>query len=254
MGNLFSSTQTDDRANLARSIAAGDVQRCKAIVVKNPDAIKLDGFNAIHECVRAQQHLVLAALLSLIQSFDSTPSMPASPRSPMSRGASSSKPSSDSMTHVPQISASAMVKKAIDSRRGAGVTPLMMAAQNSDLKAVQMLLNAGADPWRADKVNRQTALHFAALHNSERCILPIMERSLSLQLQPRMKRGSIFARFSVVVEQEPTLTSDPDSIPLVDLSSRSLFTPLMMAAARDHAETAEKLLHAGASYKIRRGW
>jgi ankyrin repeat protein len=70
-------------------------------------------------------------------------------------------------------------KKALTHRRPQdGITALMLACEDCNAEIVNMLLEAGAEPWKQDK-HQLTCLHYAAAKGFAAAIKPLVEAATS---------------------------------------------------------------------------
>lgn len=136
-------------------------------------------------------------------------------------------------------------------RHSDGATPLIVAAAMGAERAVAVLLAHGANPFLADKTPaRRTALHWAVLKCYPSLIEPLVKASetyLSSSREESSGNGWMDRkRHGFLAEQHS------ECIPLVDLQTRSAFTPLHYAAWGNNWKCARVLIRMGASIHERR--
>jgi ankyrin repeat protein len=125
-----------------------------------------------------------------------------------------------------------------------GATPLIMAAAMGAERTCSILLAHGANPFLADKTSaRRTALHWAALKNHHSLIEPLVRASDAFAVQ---RGGSSSGAPKFLAEQQC------ESVPFVDLQTRSAWTALHYAAWCNNWRCARALIRMGASIHERR--
>ncbi|EGG23750.1 hypothetical protein DFA_05885 [Cavenderia fasciculata] len=142
-------------------------------------------------------------------------------------------------------------KAKVNDRAPDGATALLIAAQNGIIKAVDMLMQAGADPNLALTTDGSTALYVAAARHRENTVTALLEHSnvnvdaaLSTDGNTTLHVLCQHGRLTVIEE----LFKKFPNAKSVDQANKSGATPLHIAARHGQAAICRILLEKGADH------
>ena len=208
------------------------------------------GRPVLHLVVKPSENSILETLLRVQPDIEHTPrsSMPSTRRTISAHENTSQTYSSETSAGVHGSDSARGAVVSIDQRDDRGMTALHEASKYGYLKAVHLLLRAGASVNLQDS-SGSTALHMAIENNSIGTHPVLLQAGASVNLQD--SKGFTALHETVTRRSTEIVAILLQAGASVDLQNSGGFTALHLAAMKyDSMETVEMLLQAGASVDL----
>jgi hypothetical protein len=137
----------------------------------------------------------------------------------------------------------------INSTDNDGRTPLTWAAQRGDLETLSILLSHGADPNLSNRA-RTASLHYAVQAENSSCIIPLLHAGADPNAQDHRLHTPLHQACTSVNDLRyirPLVVSGADINIMTDYD----YSPLIMAAHKNHDNTTRYILDKGATVNTR---
>jgi uncharacterized protein len=138
---------------------------------------------------------------------------------------------------------------AVNSTDNEGRTPISWAAQRGDLETLSVLLAHGADPHLSNR-GRTTPLHYAVQAGNSSCIVPLLKAGADPNAQDHRLHTPLHLACTITDSLRhirPLVVNGADVNAMTDYD----YSPLIIAAYKNHDVTVRYLLDKGANMNTR---